>query len=160
MTSNGNEFALPKRRRPRPRPSTTKPRTPGRLPKLSFIFFAAGWRAPSAVLGRAMGMSIPTPRATPLLPVRSPLSRRLPIKQLFAPAPGYSPLSLRAGGWHQLPKADGSVPKAQALGVGVGDLVDMDADPRGRSPDLERVLSRATAEQRDLMTRIAMEVLK
>ncbi|MDP3983748.1 MAG: helix-turn-helix transcriptional regulator, partial [Acidimicrobiia bacterium] len=52
---------------------------------------------------------------------------------------------------------------AQALGVGVGDLVDEDG--RGEEGEtgglaLERVMARASAEQRDLVARIAMEVLK
>jgi len=51
---------------------------------------------------------------------------------------------------------------AQALGVGVGDLVD---DSQGEQAEpgvlaLERVLARATDAQRDLVTRIAMEVVR
>ncbi len=51
---------------------------------------------------------------------------------------------------------------AQALGVGVGDLVDDEAEDQEKpaGPELGRVLARADDQQRDLVTRIAIEVLK
>ena len=50
---------------------------------------------------------------------------------------------------------------SQALGVRIGDLVDGDLEQdETADPDLDAVLAMATQEERDLVTRIAIEVLR